>query len=196
MKCMRTWFPALWVLLMAVSVCPAYEQKECRCHSKRSAMKRMHEAIGFANCGNCHSKSENLMSGNRNTNNDAAQTISKKRFTEDQFCIPCHDSQGAMKKNMPAGVDRMNISGTLYCAKDKLRFPAGTKSCPNCGSSLININEFMEKSRAKPSNQICMECHLPNDVQAVKRHGLFNAAKLQRCLDCHKGHDNCGGCHH
>lgn len=153
----------------------------------------MHETIGFKNCGDCHSKSENLMSGK---SANAGRNDFSQRFREDRFCLPCHDSSGAVKKDPPGAIQKISISGTLFCPKDKSRFPAGTRACAKCGGSLINIDESMEKSRKNPSNGICVECHPMEEVHKIERHGIFNAQKLQRCLDCREGHDDCGSCHH
>jgi hypothetical protein len=35
----------------------------------------MHETIGFAGCGNCHSKSENLMSGRNDADSNRKATF-------------------------------------------------------------------------------------------------------------------------
>ena len=183
------------MLLAIIPAYPSYAQKECKCHSKQPAMKRMHEITGFANCGDCHSKNENLMSGKNKNGNTAKRDLSK-RFKDDKFCIPCHSPDGLIKKEIFAGIEKIRISGTLFCPKDKARFPAGTNACAKCGGSLINIDESMERSRKNPSNGICIECHPMEEVHKIKRHGIFNAEKLQRCLDCHEGHDDCGSCHH
>lgn len=187
---------ALFAVLMAIWIPPSSaQQKECKCHSKDPAMKHMHETIGFKSCGNCHSKSENLMSGKAKSD-DADRSRLNKRFKEDEFCLPCHSSEGLVKKEVLSSRDALNISGTYYCAKDKLRLPAGAKSCPKCGGNLIDINVSMERSRTNPSNGICIECHLIEEINTIKRHQLFNADKLTKCLDCHQGHDDCGSCHH
>jgi hypothetical protein len=193
MKLIKTYLPLLWMLLMLIPTSSVCAQKECRCHSKQPAMKRMHEIIGFKNCGDCHSKNEDLMSGK---SANAAKKDFSQRFKEDRFCLPCHDSDGAVKKDPSAAIQKIGISGTLFCPKDKARFPAGTKACAKCGGNLINIDESMERSRKSPSNGICMECHPMEEVGNIKRHRIFNAQKLQRCLDCHQGHDDCGSCHH
>ena len=44
-----------------ISVSANASPKGCKCHSKNPAMRRMHEIIGFKNCGNCHGKNEDLM---------------------------------------------------------------------------------------------------------------------------------------
>ncbi len=69
-------------------------------------MKRMHETVGFKDCGNCHSRNENLMSG-KNRSDGAARSALNKRFKEDEFCRPCHDSEGLLKKDV---MDKRNIS--------------------------------------------------------------------------------------
>lgn len=168
---------------------------ECKCHSKKPAMKHMHEAIGFSGCGNCHTKNENLMSGRNAVDPNRKATLSK-RIREDKFCIPCHDSQGGVKKEILAGRKSLDISNTLFCPKDKLRFPSGLGSCPKCGGNLLNINAVMEKSRQNPSNEICIECHGMDEAPQIRRHAIFNATKLRQCLDCHQGHEDCASCHH
>jgi hypothetical protein len=183
---------------LAISPCFAQmksAKKECTCHSKQPAMKRMHETIGFNGCGNCHSKNENLMSG-KNQVDANRKAVLAKRIREDQACIPCHDSQGKLKKADHSGTDIPSIMDTLYCPKDKLRFSAGTRLCSKCGGSLLNISELTERSRRNPSNELCMECHRMEEVQQIKRHTIFNATKLKQCLDCHQGHDDCDSCHH
>lgn len=199
MKFLRPWATALLIAgILAISPCFAQmnsAKKECRCHSKQPAMKRMHETIGFAGCGNCHSKNENLMSG-RNQVDPNRKAVLAKRIGGDQYCIPCHDSQGKLKKAVHSGTGIPSIMGTRYCPKDKLRFSAGTQLCSKCGGSLLSINEVTQRSHQNPSNEICMECHRMEEVQQIKRHTIFNANKLKQCLDCHGGHDDCGSCHH
>jgi hypothetical protein len=198
MKCLRL-FSTVLLMTGILAISPGFAQmnsakKECKCHSKQPAMKRMHETIGFNGCGNCHSKNENLMSG-RNQVDPNRTAVLAKRIGEDQACIPCHDSQGMLKKEVHSGQGIPNISGTLFCPKDKLRFSAGTALCSKCGGSLLNINELTERSHRNPSNEICMECHRMEEVQQIRRHTIFNATKLKQCLDCHEGHDDCGSCH-
>jgi len=158
-------------------------------------MKHMHEIIGVTNCGDCHKKNENLMS--KKTEKDSATKANlAKRISEDNFCVPCHDSQGGIKKEIYSNKSAMGISGTLYCPKDKLSFSPDNKACSKCGGNLLNMDELMARSRRNPSNEICMECHLVEEVRQIKRHTLFNNDKLGKCLDCHKGHNDCGSCHH
>ena len=186
----------VWTIFFSVPIpSSAGQQPECRCHSRNPAMKRMHEAIGFRNCGNCHARDENLMSGKPRSAAGIGDRL-KNRFKEDRFCVPCHNSEGTVKRESSPASERMNISGTYYCPKDKLRLSAGSTSCPECGGKLIDINAAMEQSRTSPSNEVCIECHLIADVNAISRHQLFNADKLKKCLDCHRGHDDCGSCHH
>jgi hypothetical protein len=182
-------------LLIAFAASPSYAQMECKCHSKQPAMVRMHNKIGFTGCGNCHKKDENLMS-KRNEKAPGAEADLAKRKREDKYCIPCHDSQGpARKENQPEKAS-MGISSSLYCPKDKLKFPAGSKTCSKCGGALLNVDELMERSHSSPSNEICMECHMAEEVRQIKRHTIFNNEKLKKCLDCHTGHNDCGSCHH
>jgi len=183
------------VCLMTFAASSSYAQMQCICHSKQPAMKRMHEAIGTTGCGNCHTKSENLMSRKDGKDSTAKADLAKRKG-EDKFCGPCHDSQGAIKKEIRSGKDAKGIAGTLYCPKDKLQFSADSKSCSKCGGTLLNIDEVMARSRRNPSNEICTECHMAEEVRQIKRHTIFNSDKLGRCLDCHKGHDDCSSCHH
>jgi hypothetical protein len=155
----------------------------------------MHETIGFTGCARCHSKSENLMSGRKGADPNRQAALAK-RAGEEPSCFPCHDSQGKLKKAVRSSPEIPSIMGTLYCPKDKTRFPAGTTACSKCGGSLLDINEMTERSRRNPSNEICMECHQIEEVGQIKRHGIFNSTKLKQCLDCHQGHDDCAGCHH
>jgi hypothetical protein len=185
-----------WIL--AVLPCFAQmnsAQEECRCHSKQPAIKRMHETIGFNGCGNCHAKNEDLMS-RKDRPDPGKKAVLAKRIREDTFCVPCHDSNGSVKKEIYAGKREMTISGTSFCPKDKLRFAAGTKSCSKCGGPLININQVMAISSKNPSNEICIGCHAMEEVIQIDRHKIYNNNKLSKCLDCHKGHDDCGSCHH
>ena len=185
----------IFSIVFIIAVSPSYAQMECKCHSKQPAMRRMHERIGITGCGNCHKKEENLMS-KRNEKDSSADADLAKRKKEDSFCIPCHDSQGSTRKGIQAEKVAVGISGSLYCPKDKLRFPAGSRSCSRCGGALLNVDELMERSRNSPSNEICMQCHIPEEVRQIKRHTIFNNEKLKKCLDCHTGHNDCGGCHH
>jgi nitrate/TMAO reductase-like tetraheme cytochrome c subunit len=155
----------------------------------------MHETIGFDGCGKCHSKNDNLMSRKDKVDPNRKAALAK-RAGEDPSCIPCHDSQGKLKKAAHSGADIPSIMGTLYCPKDKLRFSAGTQLCSKCGGSLLSISAVTERSHRNPSNEICMECHRMEEVQQIKRHTIFNANKLKQCLDCHRGHDDCDSCHH
>jgi hypothetical protein len=184
-----------FLMALTIAISPAYAQIECRCHSKQPAMKRMHKTIGMTGCGNCHTKDENLMS-KRTEKGSTTKANLAKRISEDKFCVPCHDSQGAIKNGIYSNESPMGISGTLYCPKDKLRFSPDNKSCSKCGGALLNMDELMVRSRRSPSNEICMECHMMEEVRQIKRHTIFNNDKLGKCLDCHKGHDNCGSCHH
>lgn len=172
-----------------------YSQVECICHSKQPAMKRMHETTGMTVCGNCHKKNENLMS-KRGKDDIAGKASLAKRIREDTSCVPCHDSQGVIKNDVLFNTSAMSIADTLYCPKDKLKLPPSNKSCPICGGILLNINEMMARSRSNPSNEVCKECHMVEEVQQIKRHSIFNHEKLGKCLDCHAGHDDCGSCHH
>jgi len=186
---------ALLMVLM-ISVSASYAQmKECKCHSKQPDMKHMHETIGFTGCDNCHSKNENLMSGKNKVDPQKREGL-VNRIRTDKFCIPCHDSQGAVKKDILISQSAVSISGTLFCPKDKLRFAPGIVACSKCGGPLININQVMERSRENPSNEICSGCHTMEEVQKIERHTIFNGTKLRQCLDCHKGHDHCDSCHH
>ncbi len=188
-------YSAILLTAFIIVVSPSYAQMQCICHSKQPAMRRMHETIGMTGCGNCHKQNENLMS-KRNAKDSATKASLAKRIREDESCVPCHDSQGAIKKEIHSSKSTMGISGTLYCPKDKLRFSPDIKSCSKCGGILLNIDEIMTKSRKSPSNEICMECHRVEEVQQIERHTIFNNEKLRKCLDCHKGHDDCGSCHH
>ena len=89
----------LLLTILGISVLPSYAQMECKCHSKQPSMKRMHEITGFSRCGDCHSKNENLMSGNRNTSPDRKADLAK-RIREDKACIPCHEPDGQVKKEI------------------------------------------------------------------------------------------------
>jgi hypothetical protein len=132
----------------------------------------------------------------RNERDPGADANLAKRKREDKFCIPCHDSQGSARKEIPPQKVAMGISGSLYCPKDKLRFSAGSKACLNCGGALLNMDELMASSRNSPSNEICVECHMADEVHQITRHSIFNKEKLNKCLDCHTGHSDCGSCHH
>lgn len=194
MQFMKVCSIVFWMAL-TIAISPAYAQMECICHSKQPAMRRMHETIGMTGCGNCHKKDENLMS-KRNEKDSVTKTNMAKRLGEDKFCVPCHDSQGVIKKEIYSNKSTMGISGTLYCPKDKLRFSPDNKLCSKCGGTLLNIDELMARSRRSPSNEICMECHLMEEVRQIKQHTIFNNDTPGKCLDCHKGHDDCGSCHH
>lgn len=185
----------VFFVTLAIAIAPGYAQMECKCHSKQPAMRRMHKLIGMTGCGNCHKKDENLMS-KKNEQDSTAKVDLAKRIREDKLCIPCHDSQGAIKKAIYSEKNTMGISGMLYCPKDKLTFSPDNQSCSKCGGALLNIDELMARSRRSPSNEICMECHRMEEVRQIKRHTIFNNDKLEKCLDCHKGHDDCGSCHH
>jgi hypothetical protein len=192
MKSISTYWAT--ILLILVAGIPSYAQMECKCHSKQPAMKHMHETIGFSGCGNCHTKNENLMSI-RGRKDPDMKTRLATRIKTDNSCIPCHDSEGSVRKEVHSGDSATDIAGTLYCPKDKIRFSSGTESCSKCGGVLINISEVMERSRENPSNGICSECHRMEEVQQISWHTIFNSTKLKRCLDCHEGHDDCGSCH-
>jgi hypothetical protein len=194
-KLMRACAYALMMLIVPFVALSSYAQPACICHSKNPAMKRMHEVIGFKDCDNCHTKDENLMSGNREKGTNDRERLNA-RFKQDRFCLPCHDSTGAVKKAGFSGSGGMTISGAFFCPKDRLTFPADTKSCPKCGGELINISEFMQRSRTNPSNEICAKCHPTAQLTVVKSHQVLKADKLSMCLSCHKGHDNCSSCHH
>ena len=184
------------LLVLMILVSNSYAQmKECRCHSRQPAMKHMHETIGFTGCGNCHSKDENLMSPGGKADPKRKERLAS-RIQTDKFCIPCHDSHGAVKKDILSSQEAMSITGTLFCPKDKLRFEPGMVSCSKCGGPLIDINQIMEISRKSPSNEICIRCHAIEEVRQIERHTIFNSTKLKECLDCHQGHDDCGACHH
>ncbi len=183
------------LLLMAilVPISSADAQMECKCHSKQPAMRRMHEIIGFSGCGDCHAKGENLMSGNRNPNR---KTDLAKRMREDKSCIPCHDSNGLVKKAIYSKSKIMGIAGTLYCPKDKISLPPGTKACSKCGGPLLSINALMARSQTSPSNEVCINCHSKEEVQQIEQHAALKPHMVNQCLDCHKGHNDCGSCHH
>jgi hypothetical protein len=184
--------------ILAISPCFAQmnsAKKECKCHSKQPAIKRMHETNGFAGCGNCHTKNEDLMS-RKDPPDPGKKAVLAKRIREDAFCVPCHDSNGSVKKEVHADKREMSLSGTSFCPKDKLRFASSTKACSKCGGPLINISQVMAISSKNPSNEICIGCHAMEEVIQIGRHTIFNNNKLSKCLDCHKGHDDCGSCHH
>ncbi len=181
------------LLIIAVSIFASIEvlAYECRCHSKNPAMRRMHEMIGFKNCGDCHSKAENLMKKKSlDKGKEEHKDKLNRRIKEDSFCFPCHNSNGTIK------LDTMQITNSFYCPKDKLRFSKADKVCPKCGAALININELMENSKQRPSNKICRQCHLNKDVQAISAHIDINRKEQYNCLSCHVGHDDCASCHH
>jgi hypothetical protein len=146
-------------------------------------------------CGNCHKKGENLMSRGSEKSVATKEDLLKRR-REDTFCIPCHNAHGSNAKGAHSGGHSMAISGILYCPKDKLRFSPDTNACSKCGGMLLNIDEVMTRSRRNPSNEICKECHLSEEVRQIGRHAIYNQAKLRQCLDCPKGHDDCASCHH
>jgi hypothetical protein len=185
---------ALLLMLMA-STLPSYAQMECKCHSKQPAMRRMHEIIGFSGCQNCHTKRENLMSGDRKTGPERKSDLAR-RIREDKTCIPCHESEGTVKKEIYSNRTMMEISGTLYCPKDKMKYSSGTKTCSKCGGPLLDINALMAQSRTNPSNEICRKCHMKEEVQQIRQHIALSPDVMNRCLDCHKGHNDCGSCHH
>ena len=185
----------LLLVFLSIAISPAYAQMECKCHSKQPTMRRMHEIIGFSGCGNCHAKGENLMSANRKTVPDRKADLAK-RIREDKACVPCHDSNGLVKKEIYSNSRVMGISNTLYCPKDKVRFSSGTKACSRCGGPLLDINALMALSRTSPSNEICAKCHLTEEVRQIKQHTARKPDMMNRCLDCHRGHNDCGSCHH
>ena len=158
-------------------------------------MRRMNEIIGFSGCGDCHAKGENLMSANRKASLDRKADLAK-RIRTDKACIPCHDSNGLVKKEVYRNSKRMGISGTLYCPKDKVSFSPGTRACSKCGGTLLDVNALMARSRANPSNEICAKCHLTQEIQQVKQHAALKPDVVNGCLDCHRGHNDCASCHH
>jgi hypothetical protein len=99
---------------------------------------------------------------------------------------------------MKAAADdsHQRITGTFFCPKDGMRYPAGVRSCPECGAALIDVSAIMEQSRRNPSNEICAQCHPIGRIVQLGNHSMLDAEKLPMCLDCHKGHDDCGGCHY
>lgn len=184
------------IILAVFMVISGINAQECKCHSKNSSMRRMHEIIGFKNCGNCHNKNEKLMSSKPKKQNDQKnQEKLKNRIKEDRFCIPCHNPDGTLKKEIYKNSDAMKIINTFYCPKDKLRFIDDIKVCPKCGGKLIDINLLMEESKKNPSNDICRQCHINTEVENLDSHITFKKDKLYNCLECHSGHDDCGGCH-
>jgi hypothetical protein len=187
--------PSIFLLAFLIAASPSYAQMECKCHSKQPPMRRMHETIGFTGCGNCHTKNENLMSKIRQKDSGTRANLSK-RFREDRFCTPCHDPQGSVKKEVYLNLRSMGIAGTMYCPKDKLKYSSTARACSKCGGALLNIDELMTKSRQNPSNAVCIQCHMLEEVQKINEHALFGVEKLKGCLACHKGHNDCGSCHH
>ncbi len=189
-------FCLLFFIIIFLKTIIIYSAPECRCHSKNSSMRRMHEMIGFKNCGNCHKKNKNLMTSQYDEQKDEKYIEGlKKRLSEDKFCIPCHNSDGTIKKEIYKNSEAMKISDTYFCPVDKLRFPEKLNSCPKCGGKLININFLMEESKKNPSNKICRECHPDIEAQNIDAHITFKKEKLNKCLDCHADHDDCGNCH-
>lgn len=181
-------------ILMPFSV--GASPRACKCHSKNPAMRRMHEVIGYKNCGNCHSKNENLMKSKSSDQKEDHRKKLEKRIKEDNFCKPCHNPDGTIKKESYKKSEAMRITDTFYCPKDKLRFSEGIKVCSKCGGELININKLMEESKKNPSNEICRKCHPTKEVQEIKAHKTDDRKNQYNCLGCHEGHDDCGGCHH
>ncbi len=194
MKSLRT-CSNIVLMTFIIGISHSYAQMQCVCHSKQPAMRRMHEQIGIKDCGNCHKKDEDLMSKKTEKDSSVKANLAK-RFRDDTFCAPCHDSQGSVKKGIQDRTTNMAISGTLYCPKDRMKFSPDSRFCSKCGGALLNINELMAQSRKTPSNGICVECHMTEEVQQIKRHAIFNNEKLKQCLDCHQGHNDCGSCHH
>ncbi|MBI5418347.1 hypothetical protein HZA55_10480 [Candidatus Poribacteria bacterium] len=182
------------ILIQSINIWGA--SPECKCHSKNPSMVRMHEIIGFKNCGNCHKKNENLMSPKSSIKDEKLMEKLQTRIKEDKFCIPCHNADGTIKKEIYKKTDVMKISDTYYCAKDRLRFPEEVNLCPKCSGKLLNLNKLMAQAKANPSNSICRQCHLDAEVQEIDAHITFKKEKLGNCLDCHKDHDDCGNCHH
>ncbi len=185
----------LTLFAFQVATAPSNAQMQCICHSKQPAMKRMHEMTGKTGCGNCHTKDENLMS-KREGKDPAAKANTERRQKEDRLCVPCHSKKEGIAKEAGLNKDAMGISGTLYCPKDKLKLPPDSKRCPKCSGPLLNMDALMATSAQSPSNDICMNCHLSEEIQQIKRHTIFNNEKLKKCLDCHTGHSDCGNCHH
>jgi len=195
MKAVIAYLFELSILLMLFNAFPSYAQPGCQCHSDQPGMKRMHEVIGFKDCANCHSKDENLMSGEEKKDGNPRQRLGI-RFQTDGFCNPCHDSEGLLKKARFGADSHKPISGTLFCPKDGLSYPAGTKVCSECGGVLLNIDELMERSHTSPSNDVCLACHTMEQVKKTESHSNFREDKLAMCIDCHAGHEDCGSCHH
>ncbi len=179
-----------------ISVSAHASPKECKCHSKNPAMRRMHEVIGFKNCGNCHSKNDNLMKSGASYQKEDHRKKLEKRIKEDQFCIPCHNPDGTIKKESYKKSAAMRVTNTFYCPKDKLKFTEKVKACSKCGGELIDINNLMAESKKNPSNKICRKCHLDKDVLKIGAHKHIDKKDQYNCLNCHEGHDDCASCHH
>ena len=191
----------LLALLFTAIICLAFAvdsqaKFQCiECHSKRPGARAMHKALRGRDCFTCHVRGEKLRQkgGIPQEKHDA---FLKQRLT-DPRCTECHGKKEIEVVKEELAKKPVTLSGSTYCPKCEVKGDKDWKMCPKCGGPLIDLHKLMRHSAVNPDHRMCRQCHFMEGelegLHMAKVGGDF--ATEQDCLECHEGHNECGGCH-
>lgn len=182
-------------LIFFLLTATAQAEFSCTCHSKRAATKTMHEALVGRDCFSCHARGEKLRKKG-GIPPEKHEEFMKRRLV-DALCLECHANdkikQSAAKESKP---EISPFFGQTYCPKCRKTGPQNIIECARCGEPVIDLEKTMRESALNPDPAICKKCHYIDEDLATKHAEVEEGLNHDSdCLECHKGHNECGGCH-
>ena len=161
-----------------------------------------HEPFAQGNCRKCHQGSGPAQAGCLDCHKSVLATFLKPHnhlgaFTDNQFCLNCHDPHAADYKGLPAGYPgepcRQCHTDKFQRRQDMLYAHVDNNLCGNCHMVHGTDRPAMLKDEAA---KLCSACH--------KRHKQFSHPLGDKALDprnhepmnCITCHDPCNGTMH